>query len=154
MRIEKRFLAYGHDLDTDISPLQAGLGFAVAWDKDFIGREALLRQREAGEANRLVTILLDDTEAVPLGGEPVLLGGEIVGKTTSAAFGYRIGRPLAIADLAAAEARAENTTVAVDIAGEEFPGRVTLKPAFDPEGLRMRAKAAPQSQSAMRAAGG
>ena len=51
MRIEKRYLAYGHDLDTDVSPLQAGLDFAVAWDSDFIGRDALLRQRDAGTTN-------------------------------------------------------------------------------------------------------
>ena len=122
MRIEKRFLAYGHDLDTDVSPLQAGLGFAIDWDSDFIGREALKRQREAGEACRIVTVLLDDPEAVLHGGEPVVFNGEVVGMTTSAAFGYRIGRPLAIADLRRPEARAELARVEVDIAGRRWPG--------------------------------
>lgn len=138
MRIEKRFLAYSHDLDTDISPLQAGLGFAVDWDSDFIGREALKRQRDAGEACRIVTVLLDDPEAVPHGGEPVVFEGEMVGMTTSAAYGYRIGRPLAIADLRRPEARAECARVEVDIAGQRWPARVTLRAAFDPEGQAMR----------------
>lgn len=138
MRIEKRFLAYGHDLDTDISPLQAGLGFAVNWDSDFIGREALKQQRDAGEACRIVTVLLDDVEAVPHGGEPVVFDGEMVGMTTSAAFGHRVGRPLAIANLQHAEARVEGARVALDIAGQRWPGRVTLRAAFDPEGHRMR----------------
>ena len=138
MRIEKRFLAYGHDLDTDISPLQAGLGFAVDWDSDFIGRAALKRQREAGEACRIVTVLLDDPEAVLHGGEPVVFDGEVVGMTTSAAFGYRIGRPLAIADLRRPEAREEGASVEVDIAGQRWPARVTLRAAFDPEGQAMR----------------
>ena len=138
MRIEKRFLAYGHDLDTDISPLQAGLGFAIDWDSDFIGREALKRQREAGEACRIVTVLLDDPEAVPHGGEPVVFDGEMVGMTTSAAFGYRIGRPLAITDLRRPEAREEGASVEVDIAGQRWPARVTLRAAFDPEGQAMR----------------
>ena len=48
MRIEKRFLAWGHDLDSDVTPLEAGLGFAIHWDKDFIGRGALLRHQDQG----------------------------------------------------------------------------------------------------------
>ncbi len=138
MRIEKRFLAYGHDLDTDISPLQAGLDFAIDWDSDFIGREALKHQRDAGEACRIVTVSLDHPEAVPHGGEPVVFDGEMVGMTTSAAFGYRVGRPLAIADLRRAEARTEGAAVEVDIAGRRWPARVTCRAAFDPEGQRMR----------------
>ncbi len=46
MRIEKRFLAYGHDLDCNINPLSAGLDFAIDWSSDFIGKEALLKLRE------------------------------------------------------------------------------------------------------------
>jgi len=67
MRIEKRFLAYGHDIDTDISPLQAGLQFAVAWDANFIGKDALLQQRRAGEQKRIVALFFDgDERVVPL----------------------------------------------------------------------------------------
>jgi len=138
MRIEKRFLAYGHDIDTDTSPLQAGLDFAVAWDTDFLGKEALLARREAGEACRIVTLIFEDREAVPLGNEPIYVGDVLAGKTTSAAFGYRVGAPVAIADLTLAEARAEGATVEVDIAGTRFRCRVSTKPAFDPQGSRMR----------------
>ena len=75
---------------------------------------------------------------MPLGNEPVYLEDRLAGKTTSAAFGYRVGRPLAIADLALAEARAEGVPVSLDIAGERFAAQVTLQPAFDPQGLLMR----------------
>jgi 4-methylaminobutanoate oxidase (formaldehyde-forming) len=101
MRIEKRYLAMGHDLDGDVPPLEAGLDFAICWDKMFLGREALLRHRDQGITSRMVVLILDDAEAVPIGDEPVYGNGEIVGKTTSAAFGYRIGRPLALAYLEA-----------------------------------------------------
>ncbi len=57
MRIEKRFLAWGHELDSVITPLEAGLGFAVDWRKDFIGRRALLEKKEEGVGNRIVTIV-------------------------------------------------------------------------------------------------
>ena len=155
MRIEKRFLAYGHELDTDISPLEAGLAFAVDWGKDFIGRAALLEKRERGAGNRIVSIVLDDGRAVPLGGEPVVAGGKIVGKTTSAAFGFRIGAPIALADIAEPAARKEGAGVGdrghavcrLFVRREHRGHAVRRLPAasgapaprnFDPEGDRMR----------------
>ena len=148
MRIEKRFLALGHDLDADVSPLEAGLDFAVAWERDFIGREALLRRREAGPESAMATIVLDDGEAVPLGKEPVYRDGAVIGQTTSAAYGYRIGRPLALAylktrgreTLEALEAleALEGARVEIDIARRLYAGRVRLSAAFDPRGDRMR----------------
>ena len=136
MRIEKGYRAIGHELDSDMTPLEAGLEFAVAWDSDFIGREALLRRRDEGARTRIVTILLDDIDAVPLGNEPVYARGLIVGKTTSAAFGYRVGRPVALAGIDAPIS--DDTAVEIDIARRMSPGRVTFQPAFDPGGKRMR----------------
>ena len=138
MRIEKRFLSFGHDLDTDISPLQAGLDFAVAWQTDFIGRAALENQRANAVTNRLVTIVLQDVDAVPLGNEPIYFENRIVGKTTSAAFGYRVGKPIAIADLSDPTARTNNAVVEIDIAGARTLGNVALTSAYDPTGQRMR----------------
>ena len=136
MRIEKRFLAYGHELDGDVTPLEAGLEFAVAWETAFIGREALLRRRESRPTARLVTFLLEDMEAFPQGHEPVRHGTEIVGETTSAAFGYRIGRPLALGYVTL-EAP-DGWEVEIDIARRLFKARLSLAPAFDPNGDRMR----------------
>ena len=131
MRIEKRFLAYGHDLDTDINPLQAGLGFTLHWDSDFIGRAALLAQRDSAPKSRVVSLVLQQRDAVPLGNEPVLLNGEIVGKTTSAAFGYRIDRPVALA-IVDNDAIAESTTVQIDIARQRYAARLIDGPAYQP----------------------
>ena len=99
MRIEKRFLAYGHDIDTDTNPFEAGLDFAIDWNSDFIGKQALLPLREQQSESRMVSIVLDDPEAVPLGNEPAYSNARIIGKTTSAAFGYRIGKPVALAQV-------------------------------------------------------
>ena len=85
----------------------------------------------------MVTLVLDDPQAVPLGNEPVLLDGAIVGQTTSAAYGYRIGRPLALAYLEVMLAK-EGQSLALDIAGVALRGSVTTAPAFDPQGSRMR----------------
>ena len=139
MRIEKRFLAFGHDLDTDINPFQAGLGFTLDWKSDFIGKAALLEQRDQTSASKLVNIVLDSVEAQTLGNEPVYHDGTIIGKTTSAAFGYRIGRPVAIALVTSAAVKyLDGLVVDVDIAGSQNVGTIILGPAYDPEGSNMR----------------
>ncbi len=138
MRIEKRFLAHGRELDTEVSPLEAGLEFAVDWNKEFVGKAALLARRERGAVNRIVSIVFDDRDAVPLGDEPVLFEERIVGKTTSAAFGFRIDAPIALASVTERNARTEGANVAVNIAGTLFSGRVVAGAAFDPKGGRMR----------------
>ncbi|WP_425405295.1 GcvT family protein [Hwanghaeella sp.] len=145
MRIEKRFLAYGHDMDTDTDPLVAGLGFALAWDTDFVGKDALKRRKADRETaidrggdgvKTVLSLLFDDADAVPLGHEPVLLDGAIVGQTHSAAFGYRVGRPVAIATLDRNAARAEK--IEVDIAGRIHAAKPVTGAVFDPRGTRMR----------------
>ena len=146
-----------------MTPLDAGLGFAVCRDKDFIGREALARLEDRPPKQRLATLVLDDPDTVPLGGEPVRLGDRIIGKTTSAAFGYRIGQPVALAmiepDVFAGDpssssrsgARSDSLAVIdpeafagdpepradVDVAGKRASGIVTFEAAFDPAGARM-----------------
>jgi 4-methylaminobutanoate oxidase (formaldehyde-forming) len=139
MRIEKRFLAFGHDLDTDMNPLQAGLEFALDWDSDFIGKAALLEHREQTPDSRLVSIVFDSVDAQPLGNEPVYHEGRIIGKTTSAAFGYRVGKPVAIALLeSGSDINLEGLIVDVDIARSQNAGTISLTPAFDPSGSSMR----------------
>ncbi|MBW2683635.1 MAG: aminomethyltransferase family protein, partial [Deltaproteobacteria bacterium] len=140
MRIEKKFMAIGHDLDSDITPLEAGLEFAVDFNTDFIGRDALLSLKKKPIQSSLVLIVLNNINAVPLGNEPVSVDGNIVGKTTSAAFGYRVGKPVAIALLKRyGTSDFEGLEVEINIAGEMFSGKVSTAPAFDPEGLLMRA---------------
>ncbi|UUX49509.1 FAD-dependent oxidoreductase [Nisaea acidiphila] len=138
MRIEKQFLAYGHDIDTDLDPLQLGLGFAVAWETGFIGRDALEARRERSDRPTVAT-LIAETDSWPLGNEPVRLDGAIVGKTSSAAFGYRIGAPVALALL---DPHAIGKDLEIDVAGEPVGARAQAGAAFDPNGNRMRARIA------------
>ncbi len=134
MRIEKRFLAMGRELDADTTPVEAGLEATVAWAGDFVGREALLRRRDAGPRGRIATLVLEDGEAAPFGGEPVRLDGAIVGRTTSAAYGWRVGAPAALAWIEGPAAKAlaagEGVRVEVDIARELHAARASLGPAW------------------------
>ncbi|MGC4016308.1 MAG: FAD-dependent oxidoreductase [Luteolibacter sp.] len=96
MRIEKAFRAYGHELSPAETPLEAGLAFAIDWSKDFLGKEALLKQKSEGVRQRLVCLVLEEAEPNLWGGEPIFWDGEPAGYTTSAAWSPTIGRNIAL----------------------------------------------------------
>ncbi|MEM9909338.1 MAG: FAD-dependent oxidoreductase [Pseudomonadota bacterium] len=135
MRIEKGFAAMGHELDGDTSPVEAGLDMLVSKSKTFIGSDALAERRTTS-TRRLVSVVFDDISAVPLGYEPIYAEGRIVGNTTSASFGYRIGKPIALA-LVNLE-NADGSQVSVDIAGSRYRAQIQQACAFDPAGHRMK----------------
>lgn len=139
MRIEKQFLAYGHELDTDVSPVMAGLEFTLDMRSEFIGYEAIQKALDTPAKQHIVSLRLADLDAVPLGNEPVYHDGQIIGKTTSASFGYRVGYPVALAyidnDIAD-----DGANVFINIAGTHVAANVSRKALFDPAGLRMRTK--------------
>jgi 4-methylaminobutanoate oxidase (formaldehyde-forming) len=96
MRIEKGFCAMGHELDSDVTPFETGMMGLTAKKKDFIGKEAMLTRAAEAPKSRVITLVLEDETAVPIGHEPIYLKGEIIGHTTSTAFGFRIGKPVAL----------------------------------------------------------
>jgi len=136
MRVEKGFCAMGHELDSDISPIEAGLEFAVKKSTGFVGKDALAARRAAGAKPAVMTLVLEDSDAVPLGHEPVYLDGQIIGETTTACFGYRIGKPIALVHLKGQFS--DGQPVELDIARQMFSGHLVKGPAFDPKGQRMR----------------
>ncbi len=137
LRLEKGYRVWGADIGPEVNPFDAGLGFSVKLDKgDFIGREALLKAREAKPAPRLACLVLDDPRSVALGSEPVRIGGEVAGRITSGGYGYTVGRSIAYAYVPASAGT--GTEVEVEIFGTWVPGRVADEPLFDPEGARVR----------------
>ena len=98
LRIEAGRRAFGPELSPDESPWEAGLDYAVKLDKPvaFVGRDALLRQREAGVRKRLVLFTFDDAAAFAWGGEPILMDGRMVGEITSAGYSRKHGRAVAM----------------------------------------------------------
>ena len=144
LRVEKAYRAWGRELTTDDTPLEAGLGFAVRFDKaaPFIGREALLAQRGKPLAKRLVSFVLDDPAALPLGDEPIWCDGSIVGSTTSAAYGHTLGRAVAMGYVRRAggvdAAYLSQARFEIEIAGDRFGARGSFKAPYDPGNLRVK----------------
>lgn len=145
LRMEKGFRHWGDDITTDDTPLDAGLGFTVAWDKagGFLGMDELSRARERGTRRRLVQLRAFDADQLLLGGEPVLQDGEVVGRVTSAAYGHTVGAPLGLAYVARADGAVdseflESGRFAVEVAGEVVPVSASLRACYDPDGARLR----------------
>ena len=154
LRMEKAYRHWGHDITDEDTPLQAGLGFAVKFDKPggFIGREALLRQREQGIDRRLLQFKLRDPQPLLYGNEPIWLDGALVGYVRSGAYGHSLGAALGLGyvdaqperswpELAAAE-------FAIEVAGARCAADASLKPMHDPEGRSIRPPSNPPRQPA------
>jgi 4-methylaminobutanoate oxidase (formaldehyde-forming) len=137
LRLEKGFRAFGRDLTPDYTPVEAGLVFATALkgDKPFLGREALEahrdRLREPGPRRRLVSFVLEDPDPMLWGGELVLRDGDPAGQVMSAAWGATLGAAVGLAYVRADEPVTQTLLDAaayeIDVAGDRFPARLTLK---------------------------
>jgi 4-methylaminobutanoate oxidase (formaldehyde-forming) len=141
LRLEKGFRYYGAELTTQDSPFEAGMGSFVRLGKgDFVGRDALKAGREAapdGPSRRLRTVTIGgDTWAPIYGGEAVRIGGEVVGRLRSAAFGYTIGVTVGTVYLDASIA--EGSPIEVDVFEGRLAGTVAADVLHDPTGARMR----------------
>ena len=143
LRLEKGYRHWGHDITDEDTPLEAGLGFAVDFGKpDFIGREALLRQRELGVKKRLVQFLLQDPEPLLYHHEPIYRDGSIVGYIASGAYGHSLGASVGLGyvnhESGVSRDFVESGRYEIEVAGRRFPARASLKPLYDPQGIRLR----------------
>ena len=145
LRLEKGYRAWAGDIGPDHTPLEAGLGFAVAFDKacDFIGRDALARQREAPPVKRLVTFTIeDDPELLLTGRETILRDGERVGWLTSGGYGHSIAKHIGMGYIR----RAEGVTVdylragayRLEAANRQVKAELHLRALYDPGNSRVR----------------
>ncbi|WP_305985321.1 FAD-dependent oxidoreductase [Roseibium sp. MMSF_3544] len=136
MRVEKGFCAMGHELDSDMTPVDVGLDAMTRKAGGFLGAEAVAARKSAGAVSKVVSLSFEDADAVPLGHEPLLIDGDVVGQTSTCAYGYRVGKPIALAHVE--KPLATGAVVDVDIAGDLSRAVVTNGPLFDPDGARMR----------------
>ena len=145
LRIEKAYRHWGHDISDEDTPLEAGLGFAIAWEKSggFVGREALLEQRARGVRRRLVGFALKSSDALLYHNEPIWRDGALVGKISSGMFGHTVGAPLGLGYVANGGEPVSDDWIAaghyeIEVATERVPARASLRPLYDPTAARVR----------------
>ncbi|KAA8595982.1 hypothetical protein FQN60_011273 [Etheostoma spectabile] len=145
LRIEKFFAFWGQDLDAFTTPLECGREFRVKFDKDtdFLGREALLQQRQDGPSRRFVMLVLEDHDTEldlwPWWGEPIYRNGQLAGTTTSSAYSYTLERHICLGFVSPPPGPEGLPTpitpdfinrgdYEVDIAGQRYPAKAKLYP--------------------------
>ncbi|MFF2330211.1 MULTISPECIES: glycine cleavage system aminomethyltransferase GcvT [unclassified Streptomyces] len=134
LRLEAGMPLYGHELTTELTPFDAGLGRVVKFEKegDFVGRKALQAAAERAETAppRKLVGLIAEGRRVPRAGFSVVAGGEVVGSVTSGAPSPTLGRPIALAYVDAAHATPGTEGVGVDIRGSHEPYEVVALPFY------------------------
>lgn len=142
LRLEAGYRHWGDDLSDQDTPLEAGLGFAVAFDKPggFIGRDALVAQRDQPRTKRLVQFRLDDPERLLYHDEPILRDGQPVGRTSSAMWSYTQQRALAMGYVSSPHGvdagYLDEGTWEIEVATERIPATASLRSFYDPGSQR------------------
>jgi len=145
LRIEKAYRDYGHDMDVTDDPFEAGLGFIVDLEKPggFIGKESLLKRRQAGAGNkRFVQLILNDPEPMLYYGEPIYRDGIWVGYVHSGAYGFTLGASVGLSMIEADEPITAEYLASgefkIEINDTRYAARVSVRPLYDPKGERVR----------------
>jgi 4-methylaminobutanoate oxidase (formaldehyde-forming) len=144
-RMEKGYRHWGDDVGVEDTNLEAGLGFAVAWDKpfDFLGKEALLRQKAGGAPKkRLVQFRLRGTDRLLYREEPIVVNGKPSGAITSGMYGHRVEASLGMGYVRAEEPVTADWIAAqkfeIEIGWERYEADAQLAPYYDPRLERVK----------------
>lgn len=145
-RMEKAYRHWGDDISVEDTPIEGGLGFAVAWDKphNFIGKEALLRQKAQGvPKKRLVQFRLRNTDRLLYKEEPLWVNGQRAGSITSGMYGHRVGASLGMGYVHAGEPITAEWLAGqkfeIEIGWERYEADAQLAPFYDPKLERVKA---------------
>jgi aminomethyltransferase len=144
LRTEMAYCLYGHELDTETTPLEAGLGWTVKLGKgEFIGREVLLRQKKEGVRKKLVGMTLSGRN-LPRHGDRLLHEGRAVGKVTSGGISPSLGIPIALGYV---EPSLTELDTALDVQGRRGPlaAKVVSRPFYRQGSVRIPKKPARSS---------
>ena len=139
LRVEKGYRAWKGDLSTDYTILQGGLDRFVRWDKDYTGKQAMENERQQGVTKRFTTMTVEANGCDAPYMATVWNGDEIVGEVTSGAWGYRVGKSIALG-MIRPEFTVPGTELQIDIFGHKCAATVQPdQPLWDPGNERLRA---------------
>jgi glycine cleavage system T protein len=132
LRLEKGYRLWGTDMTAEHDPYEAGIGFAVDLDTDFIGKEALVEAKEAGLTRTIVPMTLDTPERTVDSGMPIFDGEEVIGHVKAAEYGYSIDRGIAYGYLPSEYAE-PGSSLDIQYEGERYSVTVEKEPLYDPD---------------------
>ncbi|MEM9202443.1 MAG: FAD-dependent oxidoreductase [Actinomycetota bacterium] len=143
LRLEAGMRHWGHDITDEDTPLEAGLGFAIDWDKgDFLGREALLAQKGQPRSKRLIQFRIEDPELLTYHDEPLYRDGDVVGRISSSMWSATQDRCCAMGYLehpdgeAITKAWLDDAMWETNIGGRRVPVSTSIRSWYDPQNQR------------------
>ena len=129
LRTEVCYPLYGHELDEETTPMEAGLGFFVSLDKgEFIGRKVLAEQKAHGTKKKLVAFKMADKSAPPRAHYPIWAGGKAVGVVTSGTQSPSLGAGIGMGYVPPEVAKQH--PIGIEIRGKRFPAVIVPKPIY------------------------
>lgn len=161
LRLEKGYRAWGHDITPNETPIEAGLGFTIDWNKkiNFLGKDSLLKQKNEGVYKRLVSVIINEPiqqnlnekseylpYSYPYGGEPIYRNNVLVGYLTSAGYGYTLQKSIGLGYISTknfdekviVDAKFINSgTYEIQLSDGRYSCNVTLKSPYDPKGTKI-----------------
>lgn len=140
LRLEKGYRGWKTDLSTDYSLLEGGMGRFIHWDKpDFVGKAALLAEKERGSERMFATLIVDSPDYDAPYMSSIWKGDEVVGETTSGGYGYAVDASIALA-VVRSDLSEPGTELEVELYGKRFKATVQPdQPLWDPKNERLRA---------------
>tara|TARA_Y100000768_G_scaffold301222_1_gene235021 strand:+ start:5354 stop:7801 length:2448 start_codon:yes stop_codon:yes gene_type:complete len=144
LRLEAGYRHWGHDISDEDTPLEAGLGFAIAWDKpvEFIGREALLKQRGETLAKRLIQFRVEDPDLISYHDDPIFRNSVYVGRTTGGMWSHTQDRCLSMAYLnnpsGVDQAWLDSGDWQIEIGTRRRPVTPSIRSFYDPKNQKVR----------------
>jgi glycine cleavage system T protein len=143
LRLETGYRHWESDITPDDTPYEAGLGFGVKLDKgDFIGREALIKQKQAGLTKKMATFTLDDPEPMLYVNEPILRNGEVVGQIRSGAYAHLLGASVGMGYLHNPEGVTNDWITSgsyeILVEGKKIPAKAHIRSPYDPRNERTK----------------
>ena len=144
LRLESGYRHWGHDITAADTPLEAGLGFAVAWDKPcgFIGRDALIAQRDEERVKRLIQFRIEDQEILSYHDDPIFRDGELVGTTTGGMWSYTEDKCLTMGYVnnkdGVSKSWIESGNWEIEIATHRLDVTPSIKSFYDPNKEKIR----------------
>jgi 4-methylaminobutanoate oxidase (formaldehyde-forming) len=143
LRLEAGMRHWGHDITDEDTPIEAGLGFAIDWDKgEFLGRDALLAQKDAPRSKRLIQFRIEDPDLLTYHDEPIYRDGIVVGSTSSSMWSATQDRCCAMGYVRHPDGESitaawlDEATWEVNIGGRLVPLSTSIRSWYDPQNQR------------------
>ncbi len=137
MRLEKNWGAWTLDFRPDFTAAESGLDLFINWDKEFIGKEAALKEKQEGPKKKLITMTIETKDIDVTGDEAIMKDGKCVGYITSGGYAHHVKKSMAMGYVPCNLAK-KNTELGVEINGNLYKSKVQSEPLYDPRGTKMR----------------